>query len=312
MNPELSIIIVSYNTAGILRDCLLSIAKHTRCRYECIVVDNASSDGTCQMVVSECAGVNLIQNSTNRGFAAANNQGLQVALGGYVVFLNSDTIITEGALDIMLNTLRSNTTIGILGPHVLNGDGVTQQASVFRFPTARRLFFSNLPFQKIVPIGGWESHAPYIQTFSGAVEVISGCCMMMPTELARRIGGMNEEYFMYSEELDLCKAVQRLGYKTFYTQEATIIHLGGASTQVVSEKMAVELLRSMMKYLEREEPDAIRWVRWWYILGSSWRMIVWAIMQIVHIRHNEARQKRRVHLAMVRWLLFRFDYRVKP
>jgi GT2 family glycosyltransferase len=310
MIPSVSIIIVSYNTSAILRTCLLSIARETSAPHEIIVVDNVSTDDTCAMIEREFPAVQLVRNTENKGFARANNQGLKLAHGEYVLFLNPDTIILRGAVDAMVAALRERPQIGLLGPHVFNADGMSDQATAFWFPTVGRLALTHLPFAaSAARLLGIKTppYRPYTPAATGAVEIVSGCCMLMPTGLARDIGGMNEEYFMYSEELDLCEGVIQRGFQVWYYKEASIIHLGGASTAPSSDRMAVELLRSMMLYFRRVQPTAVPRVRLLYGIGSAWRWAVWGMLRTVGVRRTEARLKQSNHRAMLRWLWREFN-----
>ncbi len=311
VTPTVSIVIVSYNTSAILRECLLSIVRETRIPHEIVVVDNASSDDSCGMVEREFPNVHLVKNVGNVGFARANNRGLAVASGEYILYLNPDTVILENAIERMVTCLQQRPQTGLLGPHVYNADGKTHQASVFRFPTVKRLFHVHVPIFRLPPLG-WlvkpEHNYPYVPKISGSVEGVSGCCMLMPTDLSRDIGGMNEEYFMYSEEFDLCAAVVERGREVYYFREASIIHLGGASTSAVSETMSVELLRSMMRYFQRVNPSALPSVRLLYVIGSSWRWAMWVIVGALGMKTGEAEMKQRNHAAMLRWLWKDFDF----
>jgi GT2 family glycosyltransferase len=309
---EVSIVIVSYNTSAILRDCLRSIGEQTRTSHEIIVVDNNSPDDTCQMIRNEFPMVRLVANTENVGFARANNQGLTQASGTYILFLNPDTIILDAAIDIMVSWLASQPTVGLVGPHVLNDDGISDQASILRFPTVKRLFHTHIPVSvlagKLFGIQ-FETTNPSVSSVSMPVEAVLGCCMLMPTSLARRVGGMNETYFMYSEEYDLAEAVHGAGYGVYYLHEATIIHLGGASTAAISAAMAVELLRSMMRYFRRINPSSIMPARVLYTIGSLWRLLVWNVVKlVVPSQRHHAQAKAANHAAMLRWLVKEFDF----
>jgi len=310
--PEVSIVIVSYNTSAILRDCLRSIGEQTRTSHEIIVVDNNSPDDTCQMIRNEFPMVRLVANTENAGFARANNQGLAEASGKYILFLNPDTIILRAAIDTMVAWMASHPTVGLVGPHVLNNDGISDQASILRFPTVKRLFHTHVPlFALVCKLFGIEveTTSPAISSVSMPVEAVLGCCMLMPTSLARRVGGMNETYFMYSEEYDLAEAVHATGYEVYYLHEATIIHLGGASTDAISAAMAVELLRSMMRYFRRVSPASITPVRVLYTIGSLWRFAAWKIAGVLLPSwRDKAQAKAANHAAMLRWLAKEFDF----
>lgn len=309
-SPLLSVIIVSYNTQAILRDCLRSLVEQTTIPYEIIVVDNMSQDGTCAMIEQEFPDVRLVRSTSNRGFAHANNQGLRLARGNYVLFLNPDTIIVDHAPDVMVAYLQAHPEVGLLGPFVLNADGRTAQASVFRFPTVKRLLFYHIPplywLVRLVRPNA-VAYGDYIPADTMPVEIVSGCCMAMPTALARDIGGMNEAYFMYSEEFDLCEGVHACGKQVLYLREARIIHLGGASTSQTSDAMAVELLKSMKLYIQRAQPEALAMVRMLYIIGSAWRYTAWTALWLLGIERKQAQSRRNNHCAMLRWLLWKFE-----
>jgi GT2 family glycosyltransferase len=304
-----SVVIVSYNTREILRECLRSIQRETVVAHEVIVIDNVSADGTGAMIQKDFPSARFVQNMSNGGFARANNQGLAMACGEVVLFLNPDTVILDGAIDKMVAQLQAQPIIGLLGPHVFNADGATDQATAFWFPSVARLALCHIPLAKQVAqlIGAKTPvYGNYVPSVSGAVELVMGCCMLMRTAFARDIGGMNEEYFMYSEELDLCRAVHQSGQQVYYYREASIIHLGGASTSLVGDAMAVEVLRSMMRYLHRTEPQSLQKIRLLYLIGSTWRWVVWTILRWLGIRKEETHTKQSNHAAMLRWLVCDF------
>jgi GT2 family glycosyltransferase len=309
-SPLLSVIIVSYNTQAILRNCLRSLVEQTTIPYEIIVVDNMSQDNTCTMIEQEFPEVRLVRSTSNKGFAHANNQGLRLACGHYVLFLNPDTVVLDYASDTMVAYLQAHPEVGLLGPSVLNADGYTEQASVFRFPTVKRLLFYHIPplywLARLVRPNA-VAYGDYIPACTMPVEIVSGCCMAMPTALVRDIGGMNEAYFMYSEEFDLCEEVHARGKQVLYFKEARIIHLGGASTSQTSDRMAVELLKSMKLYIQRVQPDALAAVRLLYIIGSAWRYVAWTALRLLGIRREQAQSRIGNHSAMLRWLLWEFN-----
>ena len=303
--PIVSIIIVSYNVAAIMRDCLISIARETTAAHEIIIVDNASTDDSCAMVEREFPQVRLIRNEENQGFAKANNQGLREAKGEFVLFLNPDTVILNSAIDRMLDFLRPRQELGVIGPHTFNADGITTQATALRHPTLLRAFHAYIPLWRLVPVWQPALLGEYVPTSSGAVEIVKGSCMLMRTQLAREIGGMNELYFMYSEEIDLCEAVRGRGLAVYYYSDASIIHLGGASTEAVSDAMTVHLHRSMKKFFARAYHDsfpALQALRGILFFGSLWRLSVWKCLEILGIKAEEARSKQGNHKALLRWL----------
>jgi GT2 family glycosyltransferase len=310
MLPDVSIIIISYNVSRIMRNCLLSIASETLIPHEIIIIDNASTDDSCIMVEREFPLALLTINHENQGFARANNQGLAKAKGRLVLFLNPDTIILDHAIDKLCAFLDEQPQIGILGPHTYNADGRTTQATALHHPTLGRAFHAHIPLWRLVPFWKPSMLGEYIPSASYAVDIVKGSCMLMRTELAREIGGMNETYFMYSEEVDLCEEVRKRGKTVFYTTAASIIHLGGASTSAVSAEMAVHLLRSLKKFFERTysaSPLALQILRVLLWIGSTWRLAAWKILAMFGVKPEESATKQRAHKAMLNWLWHEFS-----
>jgi GT2 family glycosyltransferase len=237
----LSIIIVNWNTRDILLDCLTSIAAHPPARsYDVWVVDNASSDGSVEAVRARHPYVQVIENSENRGFAAANNQAIDAAQGDYVLLLNSDTIVHAQALERMAQFLDVHDRVGIAGACLLNADG-TLQPSWAAFPS----FWSELLGRNI------RARRPY-RTVDGStaylVDWVGGAALMIRREVIEQIGVLDEGYFMYSEETDWCFRVRKAGWDICYLSDAPIAHLGGQSSQKASARMKAELYRSKIRF----------------------------------------------------------------
>ncbi|MCU0427459.1 MAG: glycosyltransferase family 2 protein [Candidatus Kapabacteria bacterium] len=310
MFQKISIIIVSYNVSAIMRDCLRSIQRETATPYEIIIVDNASTDDSCAMVAEEFPDAMLIANKENQGFAKANNQGLREAKGEYLLFLNPDTIILNGAIDRMVAYLEQHPNVGLLGPHTFNADGATTQSTALHHPSLVRAFHAHIPLWRVVPFWKPAVLGEYAPAASGNVEIVKGSCMLMRTALAREIGGMNEQYFMYSEEIDLCEAVRKRKLSVYYYADASIIHLGGASTEAVSDAMAVHLYRSTKKLFARQynnSPIVLQILRGILVIGSLWRFCAWKLVQIFKSKSDTAQTKQRNHKALLRWLLRDFS-----
>jgi GT2 family glycosyltransferase len=192
-----------------------------------------------------------------------------------------------------------------LGPHTFNADGTTTQATALHHPTLLRAFHTHLPVWRIVPLWKPTLLGEYIPRTSGAVDIVKGSCMLMRTAEACAVGGMNEAYFMYSEEIDLCEAVRKRGQMVFYTRKADIIHLGGASTSQMSDEMSVHLLRSLKKFFERSyssSPIVVQTLRVVLWIGSVWRLVAWKILAALGVKKQEAAVKTGNHLAILRWL----------
>lgn len=228
---HVSIVIVNYNTCRILDECIVSIKNETKVDYEIIVVDNASADGSCQMLREKHPNVKLIENQGNVGFARANNQGFSIANGKYFFMLNSDTVVLDGAIDKLAAFMDEHPDVGICGPRNEGTEGELQY-SCDHFPS----FWNNL-----WSYANFANRFPKIALFRRGlmrywdysvqrdVEKIMGCALMVRNDLYRQLGGLDNSYFMYFEETDLCYQVRKAGLRTIYFPDACIIHYGGAS-----------------------------------------------------------------------------------
>lgn len=234
---DVSIIIVSWDTCDILRDCLASIYEQTRnIAFEVIVVDNASKDGSPEMVNTEFPQAVLLANADNKGFAVANNQGIAIAKGYYVLLLNSDTVVLDRAIEKTMAFADAHSDAAVVGCRVLNADRSLQH-SCSKLPALWdrilfaaglvRLFPRNPTFAR--PVMSWWDHDCVRE-----VEVISGCYMLVKKEAIDQVGGFDERFFMYCEEVDWCKRFREAGWKILFTPEAQIIHLGGGSAKKYS------------------------------------------------------------------------------
>jgi GT2 family glycosyltransferase len=241
---DLSIIIVTWNTANITLKCIKTIHKFLdkKIDYEIIVVDNASSDNTIELLSKEK--IKLIKNPLNSGFAKGNNLGVKKATGEYLLFLNSDMEFTDNNLIKMLDYAKHNKNIGIIGPKFLNID-LTPQGSVFPPQTALNAFKEY--FLKIK-----NSYSKYYPKDSKPKLVwsLSGGAMLIKKDLFLKIGAWNEKYFMYYEDLDLCRNVRKLKKDIVYYPQCQVIHRHGASGKNLAnnDNQWRRLIPSSIKY----------------------------------------------------------------
>ncbi len=253
---DVSIIVVSWNTRDILRDCLKSVYEQTSdISFEVIVIDNASSDDSVFMVKSEFPHVVLIENKDNRGFAAANNQGMQIANGRYVLLLNSDTIVLDGAIQKTLAFADQHPDAAVVGCKVLNPDGFLQP-TCFMYPSLLNLFLSSTYLYKIFPRSrffGRERMTWWDRDDVREVEVVTGCFMLVRTEAIEQVGIMDESFFMYAEETDWCYRFNKAGWRLLFTPNAQIIHLGGQSSKIVKVQMNIELRKSILYFIRKNQ-----------------------------------------------------------
>ena len=253
---DLSIIIVNWNTSSILKDCLESLFKQTYgISFEVIVVDNGSSDDSVLMVKNIFNSVILIQNRENRGFAAANNQGIRIAQGRYILFLNSDTIVLNGAIQRTLKYADLHDDIGVVGCRVLNSDG-TLQPTCFMYPSALNLLIATTYLNKLFPksrLFGREKMTWWDRSSVRDVDVVTGCFMLVRTEIVKLIGGFDEKYFLYGEETDFCFRAANIGKKLSFTPDAEIIHLGGGSSRHMKADMILQGRASLLLFIRQHK-----------------------------------------------------------
>ncbi len=232
---DLSIIIVNYNVKEFLQNLIHSIHKAAQnLQYEIIVVDNASSDGSVEFISEKFPNVQLISNDKNFGFGKANNQGLKIARGKYILLINPDSIVSEDTFSKMISFFESHPSVGLAGCKILNPDGTFE-------PGCRRSFPG--PWTSFCKLTGLSSLFPHSKLFarynltykdenkSYEVDAISGSFMMMKKEVYAKVGGFDEDFFMYGEDLDLCYRIQKAGYEIYYVHETQIIHYKGESTK---------------------------------------------------------------------------------
>lgn len=264
---ELSVIIVSYNTRQLLDDCLQSLEQAVAPDggLEIIVVDNASGDGSPQMVQQKYPHVQLVSSPTNRGFSAANNMGTAVSTGRYLLFLNSDTRISPQSLTQPLHYLQTHPTAGAITVQLVYPTGQRDPDNHRGFPTPwnalchfsglNRLFPRNPRFN-----GYFQSYLDFNQTHP--VEVIAGSFMMMPRPLFEQLGGWDETYFFYGEDIDLCYRIHQSGHHIIYYPHVEVIHYKGASSGL--RKETAEIAKPPKETRVRVAKESVRAMKIFY------------------------------------------------
>jgi len=232
---EVSVIIVNYNVRDFLHQSLLSLQKALKgIRSEIFVIDNASDDGSAEMVRRRFPRVRLIANTANLGFAKANNIALKKARGKFILLINPDTIVQEDTIRVMVEFLQSHPEIGLAGCKILNPDGSFQPACRRGFPTPWVAFTRIIGFSKLFP--NTKLFGKYNLTYLNTeetypVDAVSGSFMMVRKETFTQVGGLDESYFMYGEDLDWCYRIRQAGWRIFYVHSTQIIHYKGESTR---------------------------------------------------------------------------------
>ena len=221
---DLLVVIVSWNTAHLLANCLRSIlGGATGLTHKIIVVDNASTDGSPELIAREFSNVALICNTENIGFARANNHGWRTGNSTYVLFLNSDTMVPSEALKRFADFMDTHPDAGACGPRLMRADGTIQPFAFGGDPTPGYLLKRGLARWVLHhPLHDWETRTPQ------SVDWVSGACLFVRRNVLEQVGGFDENFFMYFEDNDLCRRIRKAGWKVFYNPEVTITHLGGA------------------------------------------------------------------------------------
>jgi N-acetylglucosaminyl-diphospho-decaprenol L-rhamnosyltransferase len=251
---DLSVIIVNWNSVDHLRAALRSIYREVSgFQFEVIVVDNASYDGSAEMVAREFPQAIFVQGTTNVGFARSNNLGYQSSSGDGILFLNPDTEIIGDALGKMLNHLNSDPKIGAVGCRVLNTDRTVQLACVQAFPTILNQVLDAKILQKTFPDWKlWGMRALYADKPQD-VEVVSGSCLMVKRAAFEAAGRFNGDYFMYAEDVDLSYSIWQAGFRIQHVPDANVVHHGGSSSESREESQFSTVMQreSMWKFFRR-------------------------------------------------------------
>lgn len=251
---KLSIIIVSWNVGEDLLRCLESIKENLPCeKFEMIVIDNGSTDGTVKVVRKNFPEVVMVANDENRGFAVANNQGIKIAKGQYILLLNPDTIVHDGALDRLIGFMDDNPDVGACGPKLLNEDGTTQR-SVRRFPTFRAALYRHTIFSLAGLFRG-QYHKWLMKDFAydtqKDVDQLMGSALLIRRSVIDQVGKMDEIFFMYYEEVDLCYRIKKAGWRIVFMPEAVITHLGGHSARQIPVERRIIMLTSLLTFFRK-------------------------------------------------------------
>jgi GT2 family glycosyltransferase len=278
---DLSIVIVNWNTQGLLRDCLTSVFRGLGpLKAEVIVVDNASEDGSARMVRREFPEVRLIENARNLGFAAGNNTGLRQATGRHVMLLNTDTLVHGDVLPQAVAWLDAHPSVGVLGPRVLNADG-SVQPSCSAFPSLAFLAMQTLGLTRIAALDayrmtGWDRMS------ERQVDVISGAAMFVRRAAMEAVGLLDEAFFFYGEETDWCHRFKRAGWDLVFAPIPEITHFGGGTVRKLNHRRDVLMTQGTTR-LHRKHGGLVAGLACFTILSAhnASRAVFWAALSLL-------------------------------
>jgi hypothetical protein len=300
---DLSIIIVNWNVRELLRACLRSINEgRGDLDVEVIVVDSGSEDGSVAMVRETFPWVRLIACAENVGFPRGNNIGLDAANGRFLLLLNPDTELVDDALSRMVDYLRRQPDVGVLGPQLLNPDG-TVQSSRRRFPTLATAFVESTWLQPWAPRRLLRRYyaADLPDAAVADVDWVTGACMLARREVVAAIGGMDEDYFMYSEELDWCRRMKDAGWRVVYFPPAQVVHHVGKSSEQAVTARHVNFNRAKLRYFRKYHgrfPAAV--LRFFLLSNYGWQLVLEGMKGLAGHKRPLRRQRVRAYWRVLR------------
>ncbi len=298
---DLSIIIINWNTCELLKDCLDSVFENApKGRdFEIIVVDNASTDGSQDMVKAQFPQVSMIMNDENKGFAAANNQAMDIASGSKILLLNSDTLVHGDVLAKSLDYMDAHWHVGVMGCRVLNADG-SLQYSTSQFPSFWNLAVQTLGLDRQHFISAFRKYRmlDWNRQSERYVETVSGCFLMVRRVCVEAVGNLDEDFFFFGEETDWCRRIREAGWRVAFAPVGSITHFGGGSSASLNHKRDLMLSEATIR-LHRKHSGLFVALSVFLLLliFNTSRFAYWAIISMVK---KAARAKdRKVHFKGV-------------
>lgn len=279
---DLSVIIVNWNTKKLLEDCLTSIFKFSESvSFEVIVVDNGSTDASSDMVKKKFPQVKLILNKDNLGFTKANNQGIKIAKGDFVLLLNSDTYLVENSLKKMVEEARNVNNLGALGPKLLNEDKTIQQSAGF-LPNMPQIFFwmtfiDDLPLGYLLKPFHVDHDSFYNKT--QIVGWVTGAAILVPKKIIKEVGALDEKIFMYGEDVEWSARIQKAGHKIFFSPTTKIVHIGRGSHNKISQAAFIGEYQGLIYFYKKYRGALpLQILRLFLKMGALLRIVIFGIL----------------------------------
>jgi len=295
----LAVVVVSYRSRQLLGECLDSLIAHPPAMpWEAVVVDNASDDGSADLVRQRYPAVRLLANEANVGFARAANQAAAAVRGDLVCFLNSDARVTPGTLDGLAAMLRLHPDVGAVGPRTTASDGRVIR-SCFRFPTLARPLLNVRPLRDVLPKSTLGlAYEPWDAAATRAVDWVSGACLMVRRDVLERLGAFDQGFFMYFEDVDLCRRLWAAGSGVWYVGDAVVVHhTRGSTLGVHTPALFLMEQRSRLRYFRKHYgvPGMV------FIRGAMGVAALWHLAALpFHRGTARASQGVRVNLELLR------------
>lgn len=300
--PTLSILIVNWNVRDLLRDCLRSIERGWGdLEVEVIVVDSASTDDSVAMVAVEFPWVTILPQMENVGFPRGNNIALARARGRALLLLNPDTVILDDALPSLLAYLDAHPDVGAVGPQLLNADG-SVQSSRRRFPTLATGVFESTWLEGLAPGVLRRYYALDLSDEATAdVDWLTGACILVPRAVYERVGGLDEAYFMYSEELDWCRRIKEAGWRVVYHPAARVVHHSGKSSEQAVTARHINFQRAKLRYFRKFHGRAAAgFLRIVLLANYVWQLFLESAKWLLGSRRPLRRQRVRAYYDVLR------------
>jgi hypothetical protein len=271
MPAGIDLVIVSFNARADLEACLERLAAHPPRRpVHIVVVDNASSDGSVEMVRTRFPDVLLLPQPRNLGFAAANNVGIRAGSAPLVLLLNGDTLVPAGALDALADELEAEPAAAAAGPRLVDATGLVELsfgAMISPWNEARQKLIGRLHSRGFGPVRRWVQRRAATRHFP---DWVSGACLMVRRRDAESVGLLDERYFMYTEDADFCAALRARGGRVLFTPAVEVVHLRGRSAASAPEATRVAYRRSQVAFYEKHHPGWARVLRGYLRLKGQW------------------------------------------
>ncbi len=284
---KLSIVIVNFNSWNVLRPCLASVFRETRTSpTEVIVVDNASTDGSCESIARDFPQAKVLRNERNLGFAAANNRGIEIATGKFILLLNPDTVVLDGTIDTSVEFLEWHPAAGIVGCRLLFPDRSLQR-SLYSFPSLWNIFCETFFLEKLLPgtrLFGNYTLTNFDYNTERQADAVCGAYLLFRRELVSRVGMLDEQFYMYTEEIDFCYRAKQEGYEVWFNPGGEILHFWGGQS-ATNRRILLWTVGSQMLYFQKH----FRGVRKAAIIGLKYfgvilRGIVYSVAGMLLLR----------------------------